>query len=513
MKPYFASIRHLLHNGNCSPNSSSRVGTVLRDISPFSSDERIWKTLMASLKVDGIDFENLYSQESDNWKYGFNETIILSHTILLLAALQKYGPLSTKMDASKVKEFPVPEPILVVAMVGDCVKPTCFFENLSEQERREMKSTRRYTQKLKVLFSEMISEAMAHLPRKISLHIDSLLIGSGAFGGNVEDLSAAFLAAVSGLAFKDTDIINLWAFPPPAAGQSMFQGVTRAKCSLNPLAKGLANRIFNQGDILRVLIIGSDPISIMPHVALGRGVSGEAQCMRATDSMTRLTGKPGNWTLVSVPSLPALNAKTGQTEVQSGYVSICYLPAFTSLMPITTATPITTPISGNGDCLNGWTFASERGTVPTWKDVEMPPPIVILSRTPGQESVLQDIECLDVSRSRGNLHTGGHCARAHFSYRMMSERPINSNSLSTLNRMLGVADMAYFREADGHDNNPHRRSYLAPSVSLTGTNIEDAASTLIDSDEETPEAPDVAATLIDENESQDTEPKRRKLRC
>jgi hypothetical protein len=205
MQPYFGAIRKLLRVGNRNPNSSSRVGTVLCGLSPSSSDEDMWKALVASLKMDGTDFENLYAQESDEWKYGFNETIILSHTILLWAALQKYGPISPKMDASTVKEFPVPEPILVVGMVGDCIKKTHFFDNLSEQERLEMKSTRRLTQKFKALLLELISASasrfatkstweggpMVPLPRKLSLHIDSVLVGSGAFGGNVEDLSDA----------------------------------------------------------------------------------------------------------------------------------------------------------------------------------------------------------------------------------------------------------------------------------------------------------------------------------
>jgi hypothetical protein len=182
----------------------------------------------------------------------------------------------------------------------------------------------------------------------------------------------------------------------------MFQGVTKAKCFLNPMSQGLANRVFEEGDFLRVLIIGSDPVSIMPHGALGRAVSGEAQGVRATDSMTRLTGKPGSWTVVNIPSLEALDAKTGAIEVQSAYASVCYLPShallprqeFTRfrLMRII-ATPVTTPISGNGDCLKGWSFTTECGTaVPTWKDVEMPPPNVLLDHTlpPGQEFVMQD---------------------------------------------------------------------------------------------------------------------------
>jgi hypothetical protein len=238
-KSSFEAIRKLLRTG--SNTTSNRVGKILQAIPPHFSDEDIWKVLVRSLPPEGKTDED---SQKDSWKYGFNETVILSHTLLLWP---RDG--TTTLCPKNTPEPEITEPHLVVRLVGDSeIKTTRSSESLSEPER--LRSG--YSQKLRAFFSELLWERCITL-RERSFHIDALLLGSRASQATVDDLSQA----VSGAEFHSDDEINLWSSPPPKAGQKLFEEILDGgvRCLLNPSEKDLAKKGKKANSYIRVLIL------------------------------------------------------------------------------------------------------------------------------------------------------------------------------------------------------------------------------------------------------------------
>merc|ERR1711963_832920 len=88
------------------------------------------------MDFNGIDFEHAYSilpskgAETEDrlvWDYTFEETIVLSHTLLVVPVMQHYGPLTPKLDLKgPTKKLEHAQPLLAVGMIGDCVKGKLF---------------------------------------------------------------------------------------------------------------------------------------------------------------------------------------------------------------------------------------------------------------------------------------------------------------------------------------------------------------------------------------------------
>merc|ERR1719433_140122 len=94
------------------------------------------------MNFSGIDFEHAYSilpskgvetEDELIWDYAFEETIVLGHTLLVVPVMQHYGPLTPKLDLKgPTKKFEQAQPLLMVGMIGDCVKGK-FFEQIKRK--------------------------------------------------------------------------------------------------------------------------------------------------------------------------------------------------------------------------------------------------------------------------------------------------------------------------------------------------------------------------------------------
>merc|ERR1719486_711364 len=210
MTSYFEAIRDKLATGRAGQVLTNALKGELR---ANSSNRQIWGTLVRSLKFSGIDFEHLYrilpsqsaDEEGEAWRYNFEESILLGHTLLIAPVMQHYGPLSPKLDLSHgpTKKFEQAQPLLAVGMVGDCVKGK-FFDDIKMMAEKgsevaiRQRDTLLHPQRLQHKMRGLV-RALLHVCREVgrSLLLDATLVGAGAFGGSAKVLAQPFVDSLN----------------------------------------------------------------------------------------------------------------------------------------------------------------------------------------------------------------------------------------------------------------------------------------------------------------------------
>eukprot|EP00930_Biecheleria_cincta_P044767 TRINITY_DN3082_c0_g1_i2.p1 TRINITY_DN3082_c0_g1~~TRINITY_DN3082_c0_g1_i2.p1 ORF type:complete len:750 (+),score=115.96 TRINITY_DN3082_c0_g1_i2:54-2252(+) len=389
MSQYFGAIRYKLSR----QNSGAVLANALKigKISQNSSNHAIWTCLVRSLKFSGVDFEHAYSilpgcaDHVGAWDYNFEETIVLSHTLLLVPVMQFFSALKPKLDVKHGTLREHGAPLLVVGMIGDCVKGPFFNEVKERAENGDMEAIRQRDtllspSRLQQKFRGFVDALIHACPLRRRLRLDATLVGAGAFGGAMKVLAQPFANSLKGLALDRRDEVNYFMFPPPAGEdfaisklQPMEYGV-----NLNP-EEGLC-ATSGADDILRVVVAGFDPVSLAPHGMKNRVFSGEGQLCHATDLLARLTEIEGMFVVVDVPegcaweSPAAFFAKPQElkTKVEESYKTVRFVPKselqdYKGERIIAKAREA--PRVWNGDAFEGWTLKGPTGFIRTWQEI------------------------------------------------------------------------------------------------------------------------------------------------
>jgi len=398
---YFHRIRDALAEGQ-----AGQCLTMLleqRKLSVNSNNHQIWTALIHSMNFSGIDFEHTYGilpskgaeiEDKLVWDYTFEETIVLSHTLLVVPVMQHYGPLTPKLDLkSPTKKFEHAQPLLAVGMIGDCVKGK-FFEQIKQMAEQGNELAK--DQIISLLNPERLQQKMRGLVRALlhareefgtfGLHVDATLVGSGAFGGSAKDLAQPFVDSLNAddMPFDNfKDEVNFFIYPPPKQPEELTLDTLKYKYSLNA-TKGLAPEV--AGNIVRVVVAGFDPISLTPHGVMNRAFSAEGQLSHATDLLYRITNMPGRFVSVQVPKglaweSPAAFFSKPQVpnyKDEQAYDTVRFVPesaleklgalGLEACVPLV-ATECVPPRVWNGDSFDGWMLSLDGVPVETWQKI------------------------------------------------------------------------------------------------------------------------------------------------
>lgn len=402
MAKYFDMIRQTLTMGSAGACLTSAFASGA--ITVESSNHKIWSTLTQSLKFSGMDFEHLYkilpseleAPEEGMSRISFAESIVLSHTLLLAPVMQHYGPLAPKLDLSgATKKFDIPQPLLAVGMIGDCVKGKLFNEikekadagdEIAQGQRDTLLNPERLQQKMCALADALLRARQE--TEASGLILDAVLVGSGAFGGSVKALAQPFADSLNatGVPFDNTkDQVNFFIFPPPKEGELSLEGV-KYNVSLNS-KNGLGHPLVAPDTRIRVLVAGFDPVSLAPHGVLNRAFSAEGQLCHTTDFLYRTTCIPGRFVSVRVPKglaweSPAVFFAVPRVEKfkeEEGYETVRFVSDATlkelgieygreTEVQLEAAERIP-PRVWNGDCFDGWVLQLGGVKGRSWKEV------------------------------------------------------------------------------------------------------------------------------------------------
>lgn len=385
---HFKGIRKCLKLGVVGRVLRKAVGKGL--ISEHSSNREIWDFLIESLQFNGVDFEHEYdilpggSGVGSLWPYCFDETIVLSHTMLLAPVMQHYGPLVPTMNlGGGVAKFASPSPLLAVAMIGDCVKGN-FWQDIvqkanqgnldAECQRHLLLNPERLQQKMRSLLAALI-DARQRKGRGLPMRVDATLVGAGAFGGSAKNLAQAWADSLKQMEWHPDDKVNFFAFPCPKPEELSIADLDY-KAEVNP-PNGLAGAPL-QNKELRIAITGFDPLSLAPHGVRYRVVSAEGQICHASDFLSRVTGQRGRFVGVHMSpckawASPAAFFATPQREEfteKAAYDSVRFVPemAFRALSPGVqfVGEPIGGKLVWNGDAFEGFSLRAGGKACLTW---------------------------------------------------------------------------------------------------------------------------------------------------
>lgn len=406
MMPYFDMIRDSLTKGQA--GSCLQEALKSEAVRIDYSNNQIWHSLIQSLDFSGRDFEHLYhilpvGEATEDrigiWRYSFAESIVLSHTLLLVPVMQHYGPLMPKLDLKgPTKKFEQPRALLAVGMIGDCVKGTVFDDikqkadagdERAKRQRDTLLNPERLQQKMHALLRALLlAREECDIP---GLLLDTVLVGSGAFGGSVKVLAQPFADCLNGgdLPFDNSkDEVNFFMFPPPKPDEFTLEPM-KYKASLNN-RKGLGSSPDATDNRVRVVVAGFDPVSLAPHGVWNRVFSAEGQLCHTTDLLHCLTSVPGKFLRVHVPegraweSPAAFFAKPQELKfkMDGAYDTVRFVPepilrkwgleegreADTCLE----ATERVPPRVWNGDSFDGWTLSCGGVAGQTWQEILHP---------------------------------------------------------------------------------------------------------------------------------------------
>jgi len=418
LKVHFDQIRSDLIQGTAGRRltNSGPPGKYYADWAPY----QIWFALMGSLEFDGTDFEHAYGmlppitndkESTSAWDYTFDETIVIGHTLLLAPVMQHYGPLMPKLDLKSIKKFEQACPLLVVGMIGDCVRGSLFEEIQRGAERGDevaqrrlatLRSPLRLQRKMHGLLSVLLrARERCGMP---GLLVDATLVGAGAFGGTVRALAQPFADCLNGgdLPFDNSiDEVNFFVFPPPKQPEELDLGPMRYRAGLNP-QRGLAGiQGLTAGHLVRAVVAGFDPVSLAPHGLRNRALSAEGQVCHATDLLHRWTGVRGAFLPVRVPAEVAWESPAAffarprepRYKTDAAYETVRFVPhpvledlglleprcwkagySSPSKRAVRDAgaarlTAHTLPRAWNGDCFEGWTLGLGDLRGRTWLEV------------------------------------------------------------------------------------------------------------------------------------------------
>jgi len=317
----------------------------------------IWKALLDTLSFDGIDFEHFYGiigQENEDGAYSFAEIMILSHTILICPVRVKFAPFKPRMDKTDgIAEIQgAGEPMLVIGVVGDCVKGTNYDKiakaaSEGDSEAKAKVEILHDVGRLQQKLSTMAEALLKCCPASIKLHFQLTLVGSGAFGGKIADMGEKFIQSLNSVELRKGDMCDFFAFGPgmKELSEKWNDGdikITQpSKKRYNP-PQGPGDFSNLEANMMRVLVAGIDPVSNFPHGNRYRAVSLEGQLSAATDILERL----------GFCSERAFNWIKAVKEDNSIYETLRFIPkainAATSLLR-----PVTT-VASNGDSVEGW---------------------------------------------------------------------------------------------------------------------------------------------------------------
>jgi hypothetical protein len=333
----------------------------------------------------------------DAWEYNFEESIVLCHSMLVVPVMQHYGPLIPKLDLKgPTRKFQKPLPLLVVGMIGDCVKGK-FFDSIKSMAAEGNQVA--IKQKEILLCPERLKQKMYSLVRALlvecrqsdcgyRLRLDATLVGAGAFGGTTAVLAQPFADSLNlnDLAWESSDEVNFFMFPPPKPEEGFTLDKMKYKASLNTRS-GLGAEP-EMPNLVRVVIGGFDPISLAPHGVMNRAFSAEGQLCHATDLLQRLTGVDGMFVPVRVPKgktweSPAAffaNPQEKKFKDEEGYDTVRFVPeaALESLgvedRPSKKCVTLTAierepPRVWNGDSFEGWTLKRDGLPAMMWREI------------------------------------------------------------------------------------------------------------------------------------------------
>lgn len=393
MLPYFDSIRTNLQQG--------ASGAILADavkngsLSSASTNHQIWRTLMQSQKFNGTDFEHTYKilpggkDHPCCWGYNFEESIVLSHTLLLVPVMQHYGPLTPKLDLKgPTRKFEQAQPLLVVGMIGDCVKGA-FFDDICKkasdgwEAATKQRDTLLHPERLQQKFRGLVRALLRARPADCSLHFDATLVGSGAFGGSAKILAQPFVDSLDdGLFFSSQDEVNFFIFPPPKP-EDFSLAHKKYTVDLNP-RRGLGAAPATHNTV-RVVVAGFDPISLTPHGVNYRALSAEGQLSHATDMLQRLGNVKGQFVPVKIPTGSAWESPAAffakpqelKTKQEEGYDTVRFVPTVAlQACNISMGEEVhlvaqenLPPRAWNGDTFEGWTLTLNETPTKSWRDV------------------------------------------------------------------------------------------------------------------------------------------------
>lgn len=267
------------------------------DLSTMSNLD-IWLGLLDTLQFDGVDFEHTYglvdSAQSDVGIYSFPETIVLAHTLLLVPVVQRVAPLNPKLPIPDCTFRKDGQPIVVVGMVGDCVKGSMFthLQETSTADAAELLSPRRLGRKIQCLLKALGKSEFTNIS------LQATLPGSGAFGGDGGGLAKEFVLKIDE-SLRESEVCQsfkeILLYGPPAWYESSLEqcAETTRNCVKSVGFGSAENRTrigewLSEGDVVRFILGGFDPVSVAPHGVQMRAVSLEGQLSHATDLLDQL---------------------------------------------------------------------------------------------------------------------------------------------------------------------------------------------------------------------------------
>jgi len=285
--------------------------------------------------------------------------MIFSHTILVCPVHVKFAPFKPCMDKADgiAKIQGAGQPMLVIGVVGDCVKGTNYDriakaasegDNKASAELKILHDVGRLQRKL----STMAEVLLRSCPPGINIHFQLTLVGSGAFGGKIADMGEKYLQSLNSVELREGDTCDFFAFGPgmkELAYKWKTGDVVMTQPSMkryNPL-QGPGDFSNSKANTMRVLVAGLDPVSLFPHGNKYRAVSLEGQLSAATDILERL----------GVCSERVCSWIKAVKEDNSIYETVRFIPKVIDvtkslLRPVTTLAP-------NGDSLEGWVIVEE----------------------------------------------------------------------------------------------------------------------------------------------------------
>lgn len=322
------------------------------------TDQQIFEGLISTLKFNGFDFEYTYGLKLDNKDanldaYSVWEILLTSHVAMFCPVIQYYGPLTPNlnMETTKLLNGGSGYPLLVVALIGDCVqeKFTKYLETKDKEGLQVFVNPDRIRNKIASAVKLLVGARDKACP-EVQVRASITMVGSGAFGQSQDALKKPFFESLDAVPLGKADRVTFFSFGPQTpACKDFFDKAELAQKE---------QKFFNEGkmgheegsfkdNVMDVIFPGADPTSMLPHTIRLRRVSLEGQIGAATSWLSML--KPE---VELVPSTIRVQC----TEEES-FETCCMIPqqlkdekSPLSLLP-------NAEVLKNKDCLLGWTIA------------------------------------------------------------------------------------------------------------------------------------------------------------
>lgn len=321
---------------------------------------QIFQVLVSTLRFNGSDFEYTYGLKMDNKDaaldaYSVWEILITSNSAMFCPVTQYYGPLTPNMnmESTKLLNGGSGYPLLVVALIGDCVqeKFTKYLETKDKEGLHIFINPDRIRAKIASSVSLLLAARDKVCP-DVQVRASITMVGSGAFGQSQEALKQGFFESLEGVRLGAADRMTFFSYGPQTPACKDF--FDKAELSQKE------QKFFNEGkmghedgsfkdNVMDVIFPGADPTSMLPHTMRLRRVSLEGQIGAATSWLSMV--KPEDSTVELVPSTLRVQCAEDDT-----FESCSMIPRELQEEKL----PLTLVPNGevlrNKDCLLGWTI-------------------------------------------------------------------------------------------------------------------------------------------------------------